>query len=243
MHLDVLLLPSELPARPRPERFCVVVDVIRATTSIVSAFQHGCRSILPAASPEDARAALAACPEAILAGEQGGQRLPGFALGNSPREFSREAVAGRDVILTTSNGTKALRAVGVGRTVVIGAFLNRSAVGEWLISRRADALIVCSGYEGVFSLEDAVCAGSIVERASALGRDLLLGDGALACQALWARLGSNLPDLLRETDWGRHIVGLGLEADLNICSSLDVTNVLPRMERGCIRLGTPRLSR
>ncbi|HSB77837.1 MAG TPA: 2-phosphosulfolactate phosphatase [Candidatus Methylomirabilis sp.] len=239
MRLDVLLLPSELPARPRPERFSVVVDVIRATTSVVSAFQHGCRSVLPVASPEEARAALAATPEALLAGEQGGQRIPGFVLGNSPREFSREAVAGRDVILSTSNGTKALRAVGAGRTVAIGAFLNRSAVGEWLIAGRADALIVCSGYEGVFSLEDAVCAGAIVEQAAALGRGLELGDGARACQALWARFGSNLPQLLRETEWGRHIVGLGLEVDLDICASLDVTNVLPRMERGRIRLRTP----
>jgi 2-phosphosulfolactate phosphatase len=242
MHIDVLFLPSELTARPRPERFSVVVDVIRATTSVVCAFQHGCRSILPVASPEEARAALAASPEVILAGEQGGQRIPGFALGNSPREFSREAVAGRDVILTTSNGTKALRAVGAGRTVAIGAFLNRSAVGEWLIARRSDTVIVCSGYEGVFSLEDAVCAGAIVERAAALRRDLLLGDGARACQALWTHFGSNLPQLLRETAWGRQILGLGLEADLCICASLDVTNVLPQMERGCIRLPTPRLS-
>lgn len=236
MRLDVLLLPSELPARPRPERFSVVVDVIRATTSVVSAFQHGCRSILPVASPEEARAALPASPEAILAGEQGGQRIPGFALGNSPREFNREAVAGRDLILTTSNGTKALRAVGAGRTVAIGAFLNRSAVGEWLIARRADALIVCSGYEGVFSLEDAVCAGAIVDRAAALERDLLLGDAARACQAMWARFGSDLPRLLFETAWGRRVDGLGLGADLSVCARLDVTAVVPQMAEGRITL-------
>jgi len=240
MHLDVLFLPSELPARPRRERFAVVVDVIRATTSVVTAFQHGCRSILPVASLEEARAALVASPEAVLAGEQGGCRIPGFVLGNSPREFSREMVAGRDVILTTSNGTKALRAVSAGRTVAIGAFLNRSAVSHWLVGRSADGLIVCSGYEGVFSLEDAVCAGAIVDRAARLEGHPHLGDGARACQALWERFGSDLSQLLHETAWGRNIVGLGLGADLSVCASLDVTDVVPQMDGGRISLEPPR---
>ncbi|HSB70915.1 MAG TPA: 2-phosphosulfolactate phosphatase [Candidatus Methylomirabilis sp.] len=236
MRLDVLLLPSELLARPRPESFAVVVDVIRATTSVVSAFRHGCRSILPVSSPEEARAKLAASPGAVLAGEQGGRRIPGFALGNSPREFARVPVAGQDVILTTSNGTKALRAVGAGRTVAIGAFPNRAAVGAWLAARRADALIVCSGYEGLFSLEDAVCAGAIVDRAIRLAGQLHLGDGARACLTLWGRYGSDLRQLLRETDWGRRIVELGLGEDLDICAALDVTDVVPQMVEGRITL-------
>lgn len=237
MRLDVLLLPSELSARPRPESFAVVVDVIRATTSVVSAFHHGCRSILPVASPDEARAKLAASPGAVLAGEQGGRRIPGFTLGNSPREFARVPVAGQDVILTTSNGTKALRAVGAGRTVAIGAFPNRAAVGAWLAARRADALIVCSGYEGLFSLEDAVCAGAIVDRAIGLAGQLRLGDGARACLTLWGRYGSDLLQLLRETDWGRRIVELGLGADLEYCATLDVTEVVPQMAEGRITLG------
>ncbi len=236
MRLNVLLLPSELPARPRPERHAVVVDVIRATTSIVAAFQHGCRSILPLATPEEARAAQREKPEGLLAGEQGGQRVPGFALGNSPREFTREAVGARDLILTTSNGTKALRAVSAGRLVAIGAFLNRAAVGDWLVEQGGDGLIVCSGYEGVFSLEDAVCAGGIVDRATRRRAAVRLGDGARACRALWAALGADLNTLLRGTSWGRHIVELGLEADLDLCAGLDVTDVVPRMAGGRITL-------
>jgi 2-phosphosulfolactate phosphatase len=109
--------------------------------------------------------------------------MAGFDLGNSPREFTREAVGGRDVILTTSNGTKALRAVGEGRVVAIGAFLNRAAVADWLVARGEDALIVCSGYEGIFSLEDSVCAGAVVDRAMARSGELILGDGAGASRA------------------------------------------------------------
>jgi len=239
MRLDALLLPRELPIRPRPELFAVAIDVLRATTSIVVAFQHGCRSILPVASLEEAERARATTPDAVLAGEQGGRRIPGFNLGNSPREFTREAVGGRDVILTTSNGTKTLRAVSGGRTVAIGAFLNRSAVGDWVVARGADSLIVCSGYEGGFSLEDAVCAGAIVERTVQLATGLILGDGARGCQALWQRFGSDLVRLFRETDWGRRMLALGFEGDLGVCAELDATAVVPLMQGDRITLDSP----
>lgn len=236
MHIDALFLPIELDARPRPERAAVVVDVIRATSTIVTAFQRGVRSVLPVAGTDEARRARVAAPGALLAGERGGQRLPGFDLGNSPREFTREVVEGRDVVLTTSNGTKTLRAVGEGRAVAIGAFLNRSAVGAWLLARRQDALVVCSGYEGIFSMEDAVCAGAVVDRAADDARAVTLGDGARACRALWKRYGSDVPALLRTTGWGRHIVGIGLGADLDVCAQIDVTEVVPVMTGGRIGL-------
>jgi len=234
MHLDVLLLPGELPARARPETTAVVIDVIRATTTIVTAFGHGVRSVLPVASPEEARRARVATPDAVLAGERGGQRMAGFDLGNSPREFTREAVGGRDVILTTSNGTKALRAVGERRVVAIGAFLNRAAVADWLVARGKDALIVCSGYEGIFSLEDSVCAGAIVDRAMAQAGELMLGDGARASQVLWTRYAPELSHLLPDTGWGRHVVSIGLGPDLELCAALDVTDAVPVMTAGRI---------
>jgi 2-phosphosulfolactate phosphatase len=240
MCLDVLLLPYELPVRPHPELTAVVIDVLRATTCIVVAFQHGCRSILPVTGIEEAQDAYRTVPGTVLAGEEGGLRIPGFDLGNSPREFTREAVGGRDVILTTSNGTRTLRAVGDGRTVAIGAFLNRSAVGRWLITREADSLIVCSGYEGGFSLEDAVCAGAIVDHAAGLATRLALGDGALACQALWREFGADLPRLLQGTAWGLRIATLGFGPDVEICARVDITDVVPTMEGGRITLGEPR---
>ncbi len=233
MRLDALLLPAELPARPRPEPIAAVVDVIRATTSIVAACQHGARTVIPAASTAEAEALAADRPKALLAGERGGTRLPGFHAGNSPREFSPERVRNREVILTTSNGTRTLRAVGAGRRVAIAAFLNRRAVGRWLAGQERDALIVCSGYEGIFSLEDAVCAGSIVEAAEEVGR-VALGDGARACRILWDRLGGDLPRLLHESAWGQQVEALGFGADLAICAGLDVTDVLPILEEGRI---------
>jgi 2-phosphosulfolactate phosphatase len=236
MHLDALFLPCELPARARPEQVAVVIDVIRATTTIVTAFRHGIRSVRPAASAEEGRGLLAATPWALLAGERGGQRIADFDLGNSPREFTRAAVAGRDLILSTSNGTKTLRAAGEGRRVAIAAFLNRAAVADWLASRQEDSLIVCSGYEGIFSLEDAVCAGAVVERACAQEIPPILGDGARACLVLWERYGDDLLALLRGSGWGRHIVSIGLGPDLEICAQLDATNVVPVMAGGRIAL-------
>ena len=240
MHLDVLFLPCELPARPRPERAAIVIDVIRASTTIVTAFQNGCRSILPVADPAEAKAAKVAEPAAILAGERGGKRIPGFDLGNSPREFTREAVAGRDVILCTSNGTKTLRAVGSGTAVAIGALMNRGAVADWLVARGEDCLIVCSGYEGIFSLEDAVCAGGIVERAVGRSGPLTLGDGARACRLLWREYATDLPRLLHEAGWGRRILAIGLGRDLDICAQLDVADVVPVMAGERIMADEPR---
>jgi 2-phosphosulfolactate phosphatase len=240
MRLEVLFLPCELPARPRPEGAAMVIDVIRATTTIVTAFQHGIRSVLPVESVEEARSLQATIPGALLAGERGGRRIAGFDLGNSPREFTREAVAGRDVILSTSNGTKALRAVGDGRRVAIAAFLNRSAVAEWFVAQQEDGLIVCSGYEGIFSLEDAVCAGSVVEQALARSAPLTIGDGARACLTLWQRFGADLPGLLGESGWGRRIVAIGLGADLDLCARLDSTDVVPVMADGRITLEVSR---
>ena len=236
MHLDVVFLPCELEGRPRPERTAVVIDVIRATTSIVTAFRNGVREVFPVASVEEARRTQASVPGALLAGERGGKRLPGFDLGNSPYELTPEAVAHRDVVLTTSNGTKTLRAIGAGRVVAVGAFLNRAAVAQWLLRRDENALILCSGYEGIFSLEDSVCAGAVVEQAVTQPGVVTLGDGAKACQALWARYGPSLPDLLRETAWGRHIVTIGLGADLDLCAQLDTTDVVPVMIGGRITL-------
>jgi len=237
MRLDVLLLPREVSVRPCPELYAVLIDVLRASTSIIVAFRSGCRSIIPVAGVDEAERARASLPEAILAGEQGGLRVPSFGLGNSPREFTREAVAGRDVILTTSNGTKALRAVGGGRTVAIGAFQNRSTVADWLVGRGADGLIVCSGCEGGFSFEDAVCAGAILERAGSVATRLELGDGARACLALWERFGSDVPRLLRQTFWGERLLALGFGPDLEVCGQVDVTHLVPRMEAGRITLG------
>jgi 2-phosphosulfolactate phosphatase len=126
--------------------------------------------------------------------------------------------------------------VGGGRTVAIAAFLNRSAVGGWLIGRGMDSLIVCSGYEGVFSLEDAVCAGAIVDGAAGLATRLVLGDGARACQALWKRFAADLFRLLPETAWGQRMLAMGFGPDVEVCARVDVTDVVPVMEGGRVIL-------
>ncbi len=143
------------------------------------------------------------------------------------------------MLLTTSNGTKTLRAVGGGRTVAIGAFRNRAAVGDWLVARGADSLIVCSGYEGGFSLEDAVCAGAMVDRAMHVAERLSLGDGAKACLVLWERFRSELPRVLSETAWADRLLALGFGPDLALCAIVDATDVVPQMQDGRISLDHP----
>jgi 2-phosphosulfolactate phosphatase len=117
--------------------------------------------------------------------------------------------------------------------------MNRAAVAGWLRDQAGDALLICSGYEGIFSLEDAVCAGAIVDRARQLAKGLTLGDGARACQVLWQRYGSDLVALFRGTAWGQRMLALGFEADLAVCAELDATGVVPQMEGERITLNRP----
>ena len=123
--------------------------------------------------------------------------------------------------------------------MAIGAFRNRAAVGDWLVARGADSLIVCSGYEGRFSLEDAVCAGAIVDWTLGVSTSLTLGDGARACHALWKKFGSDVLRFLSETGWGQRILALGFGPDLPMCAELDVTDVVPKMGEGRIALDNP----
>jgi 2-phosphosulfolactate phosphatase len=160
--LEICYLPAQW-RRSEPARLggtmCVVIDVIRATSTIVTALGNGAKGILPVASVEEAFALKAKNPGALLAGERGGQPLPGFDLGNSPREMTRERVGGREMILTTTNGTQALAACNGAREIVTASFLNFGAVVARMRKAGPPWMILCAGFEGHFGIDDAIVAG------------------------------------------------------------------------------------
>jgi 2-phosphosulfolactate phosphatase len=164
--LNICFSPSQWRALP-PEQLrssaCAVIDVIRATSTIVSALAHGASGVQPVASVDDAFSLKARDPEAILAGERGGQALPGFDLGNSPEDFTTERVQGRRVILTTTNGTQALAACHGARAVVTASLLNLDAVASRLREMGPPWIILCAGCDGEFGVDDAIVAGALAE--------------------------------------------------------------------------------
>lgn len=218
----------------------IVIDVLRASTTIATALTHGAARVVPVAAIDDARRMAAELqPVALLGGERGGVRLPGFDLGNSPLEYSAARVTGRTVVITTTNGTAALAASRGAREILVGAIVNRTAVAEAIrrLARDGDDVhLVCAGTDGLVSAEDVLAAGAILDAA---GADRA-GDGldAAAHEALAAfrRVAAHgdVPTALvaefRRSPGGENLVALGMEADLPAAAAIDTLTVVPRFD-------------
>jgi 2-phosphosulfolactate phosphatase len=230
--IEVAFTPLALGPAEVAGRTVFVIDVLRATTTICAALAHGARSVIPAATGEDAvRLAHSIGGDVLLAGERGCVRMPGFALGNSPLEMTREAVSGRPIVHSTTNGTVALLAVQHAAFVYAAAAVNLTAAAERAreaIDAGEPLLIVCAGREGRFSLDDAYCAGRLLT--AALGQKpprRLLGDAAIASIALARRFGTEWSRPLRASAAGRELRRRGFEADIDAAARLDAHPVLP----------------
>ncbi|TDA68546.1 MAG: 2-phosphosulfolactate phosphatase [Clostridia bacterium] len=232
MRLEVLPLAGKTSTE-----IAVVIDVLRATSTMVTALANGCPAIIPAADPDEARA-LAVAGGYLLGGERGGLPLPGFDLGNSPREYTPKTVAGRKVVLTTTNGTRALL-LAASPVVLVASFLNLPAAAGWLARRKGDVLISCAGTDGGFSLEDFACAGMLLDMIAKAGNSLELGDGAVAARAVYRQWEGRIPDLLKSTGHGRRLDRLGLGADLEFCARVGRYAVVPQFSHGEVVAGDP----
>ncbi len=238
MRLGVAFLPSLLR---EPQRYvCVVVDVLRASSSVVVLMERGVEEVLLAPGIGQARRLARERSQYLLCGERGGLPPAGFHHGNSPLEFAGLALAGRRVILCTSNGTRAVARVGAAPLVLVGALLNATAVGrtaaEAAAARGLDIAIVCAGDEGgtAFSLEDALGAGAIVDGVVGLGQErprLELSDAALAALALYRAHQGQEQAALRATSHGRDLEALGLGEDLAFCAQRDTFASVPYLAR------------
>ncbi|MDK2784441.1 MAG: 2-phosphosulfolactate phosphatase [Bacillota bacterium] len=232
MKVTVYALPALVPAgTPGP---AVVIDVLRATSVMVTALAHGARSVRPVAEIEEAKALAAAFPPgtALCGGERRALPIPGFALGNSPLEYTPEKVAGKTIILTTTNGTRALAALRQVEPLFIGAFLNARAVARTLAQLGRDAVLVCSGTRGRFSLDDVACAGLIVAHLKALVPGLELDDLAYASLVLYETHRSNLRELIAHAGHYQYLISIGLEPDIAYCLKQDIFDLVPRAVAG-----------
>jgi 2-phosphosulfolactate phosphatase len=234
MHIDVVLHPAEiatvLPARDLSATTCVVFDVLRATSSMVTALAHGAREIYPVRTIEEALALKARMPDAVLGGERNGDIIPGFQVGNSPLEY-REAMRGQRIITTTTNGTIALRACEGAARVLVGAVLNIGAVAAVLQANwPPHLLIVCAGTFADFALEDSCAAGLLI---GALGAESL-SDAAHAALGV-ARLYPEPAAVLRASRNGHTLVAADRAADVEWSAQLSRYDVVGEMKSAVIR--------
>ena len=232
MRVHVVLTPAALGGDLH-SRTVVVIDVFRAATTMVTALASGCRAIVPALTPEDAREQARAFPrgEVLLAGERGGEPIDGFDLGNSPIEYTAQRVAGKIIVLTTTNGTQALlRAEGAAATAVAG-IVNVKAAAQWAQDQARDLMLACAGQAGEASLEDTVCAGLIINALAGAGAIELSDTATLACGAA-REYRSRLGDLGADSHWGRHLVRRGRQLDVAACLTLDAWTAVPLFRNG-----------
>jgi 2-phosphosulfolactate phosphatase len=237
--IDVAFTPEELAGTDLGRVAAVMIDTVRASTTIVTALAHGARAILPVATPAAARAAAARGVNGpvLLGGERGGAPPAGFALGNSPAEYAGPHIAGRTVVFTTTNGTRALLALAKARAVAVGGYVNAEAVSRWAARQGGCVVFVCAGELGRFSLEDAACAGLLVNRLRARRPEAPLTDGARAAALLHAAYADHLDRMLADATWARALDAQGRGADLPLCVAVDAYQAVPVWRDGRLVAG------
>jgi 2-phosphosulfolactate phosphatase len=251
MHWHCHELYNRIPQGSVAGGIAVVIDVLRASTTIITALAHGAAGVRPALTTEQARelaAGSGAGPAMLLGGERGGLRIDGFDLGNSPLEYAPARVAGRRIVITTTNGTAALDACGAAAEVLIGAIVNRAAVTARAceLARSlgvADIHLVCAGTDGQVTEEDLLAAGGILDAASRLtgsDRDTLDAAAIAAREAFRGVLaaaggGDATPAIVAAfatSRGGRNLIDLGMQTDLPAAAAIDSLLVVPRLAHG-----------
>jgi len=235
MKIDLFFTPEELKENILVDKAVIVIDVLRASVTIAQALYNGCKDIIPVESAAKSLDLMQKIGRqfVLLCGERDGQKIEGFDLGNSPFEYLEPVVRDKTLIFATTNGSKAIVKVASGDKVVIGSFVNFREVLELVLNLNKDSAIVCSGKNGNFSLEDAVCGGMFVHKLQDQ-RKGELNDAAQAASALYQKHKENLQKVLEASDHGKFLSSLGFDKDLSFCSQLNSLPVLPILEKGRI---------
>ena len=244
MRIDVVFGPPTVTPALITGRVVAVIDVLRASSSIAIALGNGARNVVPLESADEVitRAKQFDRGEVRMAGERKMLMIPGFDLGNSPREFTREAVEGKTVLLTTTNGTAAMLGLQGARDVVVASYVNLEAVSVLMrTASRAgtDLTLICAGREKLFSLEDAACAGRYVRTITKRLSKVELGDGAFAATVIDRKYGDRLDQLFADSEAGQALADAGFSADLESCAAVDSCPVIPILQDRQITLLGP----
>lgn len=233
--IDVCLSPDLMHLYQVRDQTVAVVDILRATSCMTTAFAHDIHSITPFAGlPE----CLALKEDGYLtAGERDGKKVEGFDLGNSPFEYMNPVLKGRKIAFTTTNGTQAIAKSKGARDIIIASFLNLSAVVNYLRTVPNNILIVCSGWKGKVNLEDTVFAGALVEN---LKNDFEFAcDAPMIAQRLYVEARSNLKEFLKDSSHIKRLRRLNIEKDIEFCLTEDRYDVVPLIRDNTITLLKP----
>lgn len=212
------------------QNLVVIVDILRATSSICAAIHNGVKSILPVATVEEAREMK--LQGYMVASERDGYVLDFADFGNSPFNFSPEIVKGKEIAYSTTNGTRCIHLARHSRAVVIGSFLNISSLADWLIQQNAPILIFCASWKDRFSLEDTVFAGALAERLLYSGKFISVCDAVTASLDLWSIAKNDLLGYIQKSAQKNRLASKGLDDCISYCLTADQTCVIPLYQNG-----------
>jgi 2-phosphosulfolactate phosphatase len=224
--VDTCFSPMLYPAYADPEAIVVVIDIFRATSAIGIAFEFGARSIIPVATVEEARSYM---EKGYLAGaERNAVKVEGFHFGNSPYDYMTPDIFGKDIVLTTTNGTQAIEACrNDAYQVVIGSFLNLTALVNHLNDSGRNVLLLCSGWKNKFNLEDALFAGAVTDALSFKGTDFDFGDACLGLKYLYQMAKADPNKFLNYSSHKERLAALNLKKDIRLCLTPDRNTIIP----------------
>jgi 2-phosphosulfolactate phosphatase len=223
--LEVCLSPGIYDKHADDANLVVIVDILRATSSICAAIHNGVKSIIPVATVEEARQMKN--QGYLVASERDGYVLDFADFGNSPFNFIPEIVSGKEIVYSTTNGTRCIHLASHSKAVVIGSFLNISSLAEWLIQQNAPVLIFCASWKDRFSLEDTVFAGALAEKLLASGRFESICDAVTASVDLWDLAKVDLLGYIQKAAQRNRLASKGLDDCIEFCLTADQTKVIP----------------
>lgn len=240
MQIDLYSTFKEISGEEAAGKNIVVIDVLRATSVIVTALANGADAVIPVETIDQGKTVAASHPRGstLLAGERKGLPIPGFDLGNSPPLYTAERIKGRSIVLTTMHGTQALMVCREAGQTVIGSFLNAAAVVDHILESGESWVLLCSGMHGRFTVDDALCAGLLISRIntrsrSEQGAQVATNDLGAVMQKLYESEGDGLQEYLKRSCYGyRYLHSLGFQEDLEHCLDVDRYSILPRFAAG-----------
>lgn len=228
MHVDVIASVNEARSDDFVHKTTIVIDVLRATSTIITALAYGCKEVLPVETVQQARACQQ--PGDWLGGERFCKKIAGFNAGNSPYEYMDENIRDKKVVLTTTNGTRAIQKSSKSTHILAGAFINASDCVAIALSLRKDIVLLCAGAQDVFALEDGLCAGLFVEelmlRSDPL-QPLQVNDFGFAMHSAYLQHKDNMVHTLMNCVGGRKLSKLGFSTDVEYCAGMNTVPVVP----------------
>ncbi len=238
MKVNVLFSPIVADELYFTGKTTVVIDVLRASSTIITALNNGAREVVPVGTIEFAVKVSGGMfgGQTLLGGERNTKKIEGFALGNSPLEYEEKVVNGKSIVFYTTNGTKAITKAKFSEYLFVCSFLNLSTVAKHLVSLNNNVEIICAGRNNFFSLEDTVCAGKLVSEIISLKPDIEMNDSVSASLALNDKFGNNLLEMLKNTDHGKLLIENGFEEDINFCAQSNICNTIPFYSNGVLKL-------